>query len=212
MKIGYGSGWVMRKPFEELRLSGSKACRFCPSEPKAARFQASLLCPSAKQRGIPRGYDHLVAGRFEASEKGRQRKRWKGEREAVPPPRSLSSPFGRGTMPAQPSNGFLPTQPPSSMELSVQSLRVFETPSLILFMVLFYGIEPFLPLEFSLEKRKTTRIEQDGEGENDGQWMELPIENINPEPQGQDQLDESDGQYLEERQCQRLVRFEGYPE
>jgi len=75
-------------------LRGSKTRKLCPGEAKLARFQASLLCPSAKQRGIPRGHDPLVAGRFEASEKGRQRKRWKGEREAVPPPRSLSSPFG----------------------------------------------------------------------------------------------------------------------
>jgi hypothetical protein len=48
----------------KLRLSVTKTRRFCPSEAKAARFQASL-----------------------------------------------SSPFGRGTMPAQPSNGFLNTQP-----------------------------------------------------------------------------------------------------
>jgi hypothetical protein len=29
---------------------------------------------------------------------------------------SLSSPFGRGTMPAQPSNGFLTTQPPPTIQ------------------------------------------------------------------------------------------------
>ncbi|MBL7084295.1 MAG: hypothetical protein ISS41_11800 [Candidatus Aminicenantes bacterium] len=50
----------MKKPFEgELRSAGSKTRNFCPSEAKAARFQASL-----------------------------------------------SSPSRRGTMPAQPSNGF----------------------------------------------------------------------------------------------------------
>jgi hypothetical protein len=52
------------KPCLWIRLGVSKTRRFCPSEAKAARFQASL-----------------------------------------------SSPFGRGTMPAQPSNGFLNTQP-----------------------------------------------------------------------------------------------------
>jgi hypothetical protein len=60
---------MLRKPFERLRLSGSKTRRFCPSEAKAARFQASL-----------------------------------------------SSTFGRGTVPAQPSNGFLSTQPSPSDE------------------------------------------------------------------------------------------------
>jgi hypothetical protein len=78
----YGSSWVLRKIFEWLRLSGSKARRFCPSEAKAARFQASL-----------------------------------------------SSPFGRGTMPAQPSNGFLTTQPVPYNK----SLHFFETTSLSLF-------------------------------------------------------------------------------
>jgi len=52
------------RDMKRLRLDASKTRRFCPSEAKAARFQASL-----------------------------------------------SSPFGRGTMPAQPSNGFLSTQP-----------------------------------------------------------------------------------------------------
>ena len=90
-------------------MSGKHAA-FAPASQKRLGFR--LRCFAiGKAAGVPRGYDPLVAGRFEASEKGRQRKRWKGEREAVPPPRSLSSPLGRGTMPAQPSNGFLNTQP-----------------------------------------------------------------------------------------------------
>jgi len=56
-----GSRWVLRKPFEgKLWPVSLKTHNFCPSEAKAARFQASL-----------------------------------------------SSPLRRGTMPAQPSNGFL---------------------------------------------------------------------------------------------------------
>ncbi|MGB2763703.1 MAG: hypothetical protein WBC20_04750 [Candidatus Aminicenantaceae bacterium] len=36
----------MKKPFEgELRSAGSKTRNFCPSESKAARFQASLSSP-----------------------------------------------------------------------------------------------------------------------------------------------------------------------
>ncbi len=77
---------MLRKPFERLRLSGSKTRRFCPSESKAARFQASL-----------------------------------------------SSPFGRGTMPAQPSIRFFHHSAFASR--NIIGLCVFETPSLIYYFV-----------------------------------------------------------------------------
>jgi len=40
------SGWVLRKPFKrKLWPVSSKTHNFCPSEAKAARFQASLSSP-----------------------------------------------------------------------------------------------------------------------------------------------------------------------
>ena len=61
--------------------------------------------------GVPRGYAPLVAGHLKVSEKGRQRKRWKGEREAVPPPRSLFSPSERNHA----RSGFIGASSPSNL-------------------------------------------------------------------------------------------------
>jgi len=49
-----------------------------PQISKSGSVSGFAALPISKAAGIPRGYDPLVAGRFEASEKGRQRKRWKG--------------------------------------------------------------------------------------------------------------------------------------
>jgi len=53
-----------------------------------------------------------------------------GETKAARFQASLSSPFGRGTLHAQPSNGFRATQPPPITIINGSSLRVFKARSL----------------------------------------------------------------------------------
>jgi len=65
-------------------MINSGVARRAPRNARSCRGSASF----PKPLGVPRGYAPLVAGHLKVSEKGRQRKRWKGEREAVPPPRA----------------------------------------------------------------------------------------------------------------------------
>jgi len=108
------SGQVLRKPFEWLRQSGSKArcffpcdfsegeqLRFLPSDGRLDSIEAPCL-PFSGLRPATEGTHPLGSpNRFVASHKSAEPARFKA---------SLSSPFGRGTVPAQPSNGFLNTQ------------------------------------------------------------------------------------------------------
>jgi len=52
---------------------------------------------------------------------------------------SLSSPTRRGTMPAQPSNGFLTQWPSQSKNLLGQNQRVFEIPTPTIYFIFHHG-------------------------------------------------------------------------
>jgi len=104
---------VERKPW--LRLGVSKTRRLCPSdysEGEQLRFPPSdgrldsieaPCLPFSGLRPATEGTHPLGSpNRFVASHKSAKPARFQA---------SLSSTFGRGTMPAQPSNGFLDTLP-----------------------------------------------------------------------------------------------------
>jgi hypothetical protein len=106
-----------------------------PPRVKSGSIPGFAALPIGKAAGVPGGYDPLVAGRFEASEKGRQRKRWKGGTRSGSPSKASPLPSVEEPCPLSLSHGFITTQPPPGIE----SCRVFEITSLIHNLIFYQG-------------------------------------------------------------------------